>query len=396
MDFGICKPVKLYGLAADPVEVYRTLRERHGPVVPVLLDGDVPAWLVLGYREVCRVAGDARTFARDCRRWNAWDRVPEDWPLMPHVGWTPSVVFAEGAEHRRRSGALGEALDGVRRPEMALACRRIADGLIDGFAADGRADLVDGYARPMSLLAVAWLLGLPEEDVPELAEEADAARNVTGAVDSCKDAHRRMHARMQRLVGERRYRARDDVPSRLLAHPAGLTDEEAALDLLALLVSAHRPTADWIASALRVVLAGGAFGGEPRGDGDALREALWEDTPVQGVIGRWAVHDCVLGDRRIHRGDLLVLGLGAANADPHAQPDGAAPNRAHLSFGHGEHGCPPPAPELAEVVARAAVAALPDRLADVRLAVPAADLEWRPSPWTRGPAALPVEFTPEC
>jgi len=32
-----------------------------------------------------------------------------------------------------------------------------------------------------------------------------------------------------------------------------------------------------------------------------------------------------------------------------------------MSFGHGEHGCPYPAPELAEVIARTAVEVLLDR-----------------------------------
>ena len=33
----------------DPAQLYRDIRREHGPVVPVLLPGDVPAWLVIGY-----------------------------------------------------------------------------------------------------------------------------------------------------------------------------------------------------------------------------------------------------------------------------------------------------------------------------------------------------------
>src|SRR5207302_180620 len=75
-------------------------------------------------------------------------------------------------------------------------------------------------------------------------------------------------------------------------------------------------------------------------------------------------------------------------------PDGAAGNRAQMSFSHGEHGCPYPAPELAEVIAKTSIEVLLDRLPDLTLAVPAGSLEWRPSVWVRGLTSLPVTFTP--
>jgi cytochrome P450 len=65
-----------------------------------------------------------------------------------------------------------------------------------------------------------------------------------------------------------------------------------------------------------------------------------------------------------------------------------------MSFSHGEHGCPYPARELAEIIAQTAVEVLLDRLPDVRLAVAANALVWRPSFLMRGLSALPVTFTP--
>lgn len=69
-------------------------------------------------------------------------------------------------------------------------------------------------------------------------------------------------------------------------------------------------------------------------------------------------------------------------------------NNAFLSFGHGEHRCPFPAQETAEVIARTGIEVLLDRLPDVDLAVPAEQLTRRPSPWLRGLTDLPVLFTP--
>jgi cytochrome P450 len=65
-----------------------------------------------------------------------------------------------------------------------------------------------------------------------------------------------------------------------------------------------------------------------------------------------------------------------------------------VSFGHGEHGCPYPAPELAHVIAQSAIEVLLDRLPDLELLVAADELVWRESVWMRGLHSLPVRFTP--
>src|SRR5437879_2063297 len=86
-----------------------------------------------------------------------------------------------------------------------------------------------------------------------------------------------------------------------------------------------------------------------------------------------------------------------ANNDPQVRPDsydGSVGNHAQMSFSYGEHGSPHPAPEIAEVIAKAAVEVLLDRFPDVLLAVPADALEWRESTMLRGLSALPVKFTP--
>ncbi len=45
-------------------------------MVPVVLDGDAPAWLVLGYRELHQVTGDPVLFSRDSELWNQWGTSP--------------------------------------------------------------------------------------------------------------------------------------------------------------------------------------------------------------------------------------------------------------------------------------------------------------------------------
>ncbi|WP_329577084.1 cytochrome P450 [Streptomyces sp. NBC_01361] len=384
-----------------PSELYRSLRREHGAIAPVLLDGDIPAWLVLGYPEVTYVTSHDELFARDSRRWNQWEHIPADWPLMPFVGYQPSVLFTEGAEHKRRAGVITEALEAVDQFELARDCERIADQLIDAFAGSGRAELMGAFAHALPMRAAVQFCGMPagstdtEQLVDDLRISLDAAEG-----DDPVAAYGRVGARIQQLVKEKRESPGPDVTSRMLAHPAGLTDEEVVQDLISVIAAAQQPTANWICNTLRLLLTDERFALNVSGGrlsvGQALNEVLWLDTPTQNFIGRWAVRDTQLGGRQIRAGDCLVLGLAAANTDPQIWPESqvGAENSAHLSFSNGEHRCPYPAPLLADVIARTAVETLLERLPDLVLAVEPSELTWRPSIWMRGLTALPVQFTP--
>lgn len=207
---------------------------------------------------------------------------------------------------------------------------------------------------------------------------------------------------MGTLVAERRKQPGSDLISRLVNHPAQLRDEEIIPDLVVLLGGGHQPTTEWLSNTLRLMLTDDRFAASLTGARSSVREALtevlWEDTPTQIYLGRYAAHDVELGGQLIRRGDLILLGLAGANSDPQVNPGPESResqgNQAYLSFSHGEHRCPYPAPELAEIIVTAGIEVLLDRLPDVELAVPVDELRWRPSPWIRGLVALPVVFTP--
>ncbi|MFC8282473.1 hypothetical protein ACFUKY_01060, partial [Streptomyces cyaneofuscatus] len=209
-----------------------------------------------------------------------------------------------------------------------------------------------------------------------------------------------------RLVAAKRAHPGDDVTSRMLAHPEPFTDEEYALDLMAITAAGHLTTADWIGNSTRLMLTedqfADALSGGRHSVAEAMNEVLWEDGPTQILAGRWASRDARLGGQNIARGDMLLLGLGAANADPHIRQQvtdqvvrsGQGGNSSHMAFSHGEYRCPFPAQEIAEIIARTGIEVLLDRLPDLELAVPATELMRRPSAFLRGMTALPVRFTP--
>ncbi|WP_374754092.1 cytochrome P450 [Streptomyces sp. SM12] len=387
----------------EPASLYREMRHAYGPVVPVSLPGDVPAWLVIGYREMMQVTGDPALFPRDSGLWNQWETLPEDWPLRPMVNVPqPSVYYTVGAEHQRHLRMLEPALEGVSPFELRRHTEQLADRLIDAFCAGGEADLTADFARPLPALVLGRILGFSDPQALELVRLMAAFTD--GGPDALA-AHQRFGAMMSQLLATKRERPGADVTSRMLASPIEFTDQEYILDLMSLTAAGHIPTSDWIGNSIRLMLTDDRFsaslGGGRHSVAEAMNEVLWEDTPTQILAGRWASRDCQLGGCRISAGDMLLLGLAAANGDPDVhdatnERSGGMRNgnSAHFSFSHGEFQCPFPAQEIAEVIARTAIEVLLDRLPDIDLDVPAETLVRRPSAFLRGMTVLPVRFSP--
>ncbi|MEV6528534.1 cytochrome P450 [Streptomyces sp. NPDC051639] len=394
-------PVPLSGprFQTEPAELYREMRRDHGSVASVVLDGDIPAWLVLGYRELHQVTGDPVLFSRDSDLWNQWDRIPDDWPLLPMIGRKqPSILYTVGERHRERAAMISETLEAVDPFELRTHAERFADELIDAACAKGEIDLVGDYAALLPVRVLATLYGFSEEQGPGLVT---ALNDMINGREGALAGQQHLAGSMARLLADRKADPASDVVSRMLADTSGFTDEEIIQDLMVMMAAGHQPTADWIGNSLRLMLtddrfAASLFGGR-NSVAEAMNEVLWEDTPTQNVAGRWASRDTQLGGHRVRAGDLLLLGLQGANSDPQVRTDGSAltgGNNAHFSFGHGEHRCPFPAQEVAEVIARTGIEVVLDRLPDIDLTVPADSLTRRPSPWLRGLTELPVRFTP--
>lgn len=391
-------PVRLHGprFRNEPGALYRQMRTEHGPVVPVLMEDDVPAWLVIGYRELHHVLSTPSVFTRKSDQWNAWDRVPENWPRLPMVLRRPTLLYSEGEEHRRRSSAVTAVLAAIDPHELRAVTTRMADRLIDAFCGSTGTDLRSAYTSRLPALVLSWLYGLDDRRGEHMAEL------MTAMVDGGEDALRAQRALMEvmgGLVAERRASPGPDVVSRLLTHSAGYSDAEAIPELIVVLGGGNQPTAEWLGNALRLMLTddrfSASFAGARSSVRDALNEVLWEDTPTQIYAGRYAVQDVELGGQLVRRGDMILLGLSGANRDPLVHPgNNDRSNHAHLSFSHGSHRCPYPAQEISETIAVTAIEVLLDRLPDLELAVPEGELRWRPSPWMRGVASLPVTFTP--
>ncbi|MFI7141019.1 cytochrome P450 [Streptomyces massasporeus] len=388
---------RLYGpeAATDPGGIYERLRKEHGSVAPVLLEGDIPAWLVVGYRDSRRVLENPLQFARDARTWRDLreGRIADDSPLVPMLAWRPDCVSQDGEAHRRLRRAVNDALQsaagrGVRRHAM-----RFANKQIDTFAGSGRADLVADYADCLPMIVVARVLGLAEAEGRRLVEScAQVMRGGENAV---------LHdGVIKEILGElaerRRSEPGSDLATGLLEHHAGLDHDEVVSHLRAVLIAAH-VTTNLLARVLALVLTddsrlSGLISGQLNISA-VVEEAMWNSPPLAVLPGRFAVGDVELGGHRVKEGDLLVIGLAPGNLDPEIRPElgvSVHGNQAHLAFGAGPHECP--GQSIGMAVIEIAVDVLLHRLPGLRLAVPSGELTSTASTWMSLLDSLPVEF----
>ncbi|GAA4931552.1 cytochrome P450 [Streptomyces coeruleoprunus] len=391
---------RLYGQEAerDPQALYELLRKEHGPVAPVLLHGDLPAWLVLGHRENLEVMRSPSRFSRDSRNWRMFreGRVAPDSPLRPMIEWQPICVFSDGREHERLRAAVTDSLAQFDRRGIRRYVIRYTNQLVDSFAARGEADLIGDFAEKLPMLVMTQLLGMPEEYGPRLV---DAALDLMKGTETALASNDFVVETLRTLTERKKAGPGHDLASRLIEHEAGLTDNEVLEHLRLVLIAANETTVNLIANTLRMVLTDRRFRANLTGGHmtlpDALEQVLWDEPPLSAIPGRWATGDTVLGGQQIRAGDMLLLGVAAGNVDPEIRPDLAKPlhgNRAHLAFSSGPHECP--GQDIGRAIADTGIDTLLARLPDIRLAVAEGELRTRAAWLSRRLEALPVQFTP--
>nr|WP_311765327.1 cytochrome P450 [Streptomyces zingiberis] len=394
MDTGV---ERLYGpaFAADPAATYARLR-RYGPVAPVELAEGVEAWLVTSYETALDVLRSPERFSADSRRWRARadGTVPDDSPVVPMMMYRPNALWTDGAEHARLRGAINDSLERVDPNALRSYVEQSADTLIDRFGPRGEADLLSEYGAQLPLLVFEQLFGCPPEIGAKLVTGMSAIFNSEG--EEAERGNQLLGESVFQLVALKRSQPGPDITSWMMAHPAGLTDEEMIHQLILLMGAGTEPQQNLICNGLRLLLADDRFAGDLAGGSlpveDALDEVLWTDPPMANYCVHFPLYEQELGNHLLRPGEPVLISLASANNDPSLVSDRRAGNRAHLAWSAGPHGCP--AKDPARLIAAVAVEKLLDRLPDIELAVGVDQLSWRHGPFHRALASLPVRFPP--
>lgn len=387
--------LELYGpgFAADPHGYYRELRAQ-GPLARVRIAPGIDALLVTDYQAAVDLLRDTDTFTKDPRAWQ--EGVPADSPVLPVLGYRPTALFSDGSVHARYRDAINDTLALIEPHLLRTEVAGVAQQLIGAFSATGSGDLIAQYARPLPLHIFTSSFGVPPEDSERIVH------GIVGMMDSAEGAaaaYADLVGVVTGLVADRRARPGRDLTSYLLAHPAGLDDNEAVRQITLIMSAGHDPTTNLIGNALIHMLGDAGHTGSLHGGAttaqEAINEVLWRDPPMANLGAHYPRHDTEFHGVPLRAGQLVLVSFAAANTQSlPALSDSAVRSGtgAHLAWSTGPHRCPAKQPAL--LMAMTAIEQLTSQLCDLELAVDAAELIWRPGPFHRAPAHLPVRFTP--
>lgn len=373
--------------AADPGRVYDELRA-YGPVAPVELSPGVPGMLVTGYEAALEVLRDPDRFPRDARRWQ--EGVPADCPILPIMAYRPTCNMTDDPLRSRLRWSVTDSLDRVDHNELRGFVERSADTLIRRIGPRGEADLRTDYSLILPLLVFNELCGCPAD----LGDRMVAAIQEVLTWTNSEEANMTLGLAVLELMELKRENPGQDVTSWLMSHPAELTVEEAAHQLVMLVGAGSELTQNLILNTLRLLLSDPRFAGDLSGGSlaieDAIDEVLWTDPPLANFAVSYPVEPTDFHGVRLPADQPVVISFAAANTDPSTATDNRVGNRAHLSWGVGPHTCP--AERHARIIATVAIEKLLDALPEMELAVPAEELTWRPGFIQRALSSFPVRF----
>lgn len=393
---------------ADPYPTYALLRRER----PVFYAPQYDLWVVTRYEDVLRVLKEDETFSsRIALHSTPHEPAPEVGRVLDQ-GWPemPIIVESDPPLHTRIRRPISRAFTPRRIAEMEPRIRALAQALLDAFAGEGEADVVDRFAWPLPLRVIGELVGVPEEDLPWLhARSRDwlATYQATAPLEE-QIAQARGFVEFQRyfvsLVEERARAPRDDLTSALIQavaedeEPIGLV--ELAGVPLDLIVAGHVTVTRAIGSALVLLLDAPEELERLREDPalwpGAIEEILRLESPAQGLF-RQTTRDVELGGVRLPAGARLMVHFGSANRDETVfeDPDRFDPSRdrnLHLAFGRGIHVCI--GAPLARLELQIALPMLVDRLRGLRRADDE-PLAYDPVFFARGLASLRVRWDPD-
>jgi cytochrome P450 len=352
---------------------------------PVYFDTARASWLIFRYDDVQRVLLDPLTFSSQ----HDLDSEGKGTALDGLVGMDPP-------QHRLMRNLISQAFTPRVVANMEPQITTIVDRLLDQVDAQGKMDIIEDLAFPLTITVIADLLGIPAAD--------QASFRHWGTLTTSPDADLRYEGLtstsnyFRHLIEQRRQAPTDDLVSALLTAEVDgehLSKEELLSTCSLLLLAGFETTVNLIGNAvvcldehpeaLEQLIA------EPDLLPSAIEEVLRYRSPVP-TIGRVAMSDTVVGGQQIKAGDLVLPLFGAANFDEAHFPNATTfdirrtPNR-HLGFGHGIHFCL--GAPLARMEARIALGALLKRFPSVQR-VRSVALQLRPSPLVYGFQHVPV------
>ncbi|WP_426730017.1 cytochrome P450 [Myxococcus faecalis] len=391
----------------DPYPLYERLRHES----PVHFSEQLHLWVVSRYEDIKAVVLNPDDFLSANAFRNPVPPAPEVLAVLaegyPQV---PALVDDDPPNHTRMRVIVNKALAPHRLSAMEARVSAIATELLDGFAHEGKADLVERLGYPLPARVVGAIMGLPDSDVTRLkqwTEDLVVMSAGNAPVERQVECARGLVSIQKYLaehIAARRRAPTDDLISALIEARYEDTPPLSDVELISLIsmlhFAGHETTANLLGNLLVWVLRAPErlleLREEPGRIPRAIEETLRLDAPVQGMM-RTTRRRVTLGGVEVPEGARLLVLYASGNRDEtvfHAPGEGVLRRPdvgKHLGFGMGIHYCI--GAPLARMEVRLAMELLLKRLPGLRLA-PGEAVRYLPNFLHRGPRQLLVEWDP--
>ncbi|HEX5935298.1 MAG TPA: cytochrome P450 [Pseudorhizobium sp.] len=339
----------------DPNRVYALLHDH----CPTFYWEEQRQWFFTGYDHVNALLRDRR-FGRQILHIATRDELgmvePEPHLKNFDLAERYSLLELEPPEHTRLRTLVNRAFVSRHIERLRPEIEALAEGLIDGFAKSGRAELLSSFADIIPVTMIARMIGIPDEMGPQLLKWSHDYVGMYMFKRTREDEHaadlsaREFAEYVKTLIAERRKAPREDLLSHMIhtEHKGQyLTEDELVSTTIVLLNAGHEATVHQIGNSVRVILESGLSPAQMFRDEAATERAVEETlricAPVH-IFQRWALEDVEIDGISFSRGDKVSLVLAAANLDPRkfTEPLVFKPDRQeapNLSFGAGIHFC---------------------------------------------------------
>jgi cytochrome P450 len=350
-------------------------------------------------------------------------KTPEQLARMPEIPEEArpiaySLIMRDAPDHTRLRKLVQPSFTARSMELLRPRIQHITDVLLDRVErqaaergerpSERRMDLVEAFAYPMPITVISDMLGIPEDNREQVHHWAELLMNTDrfdpALADQRRDQTRAFNAYLETVFEQKRRQPTEDMISQMVhAHEDGdkLSHQELVSMVHILFFAGHVTTVNLIGNGVVALLTHPEQHAKLMAD-PALAKGMVEETlrywgPVDFLSSsRILTADLPLGGTIISRGENVTVGLGAANRDPARFPhpdvfDITRPEaHRNIAFGKGIHVCL--GAPLARLEGQIAFETLFRRYPQLRLAVPAEQLQWGAGAGLRGFKRIPVLF----
>ncbi|RSN06911.1 cytochrome P450 [Streptomyces sp. WAC 05977] len=316
-----------------------------------------------------------------------------------------SFLALDPPDHTRLRRLVSKAFTPRMVEQLAPRIEELAKELVSKALEMGEFDLMTEIAKPLPVVVISELLGVPLADRERFEGWSHAMGRALDpsfliakeTIAAAVAARREFVAYFRELAKDRRKRPTGDLFSDLVSvsdEGDRLSEGELVITAMLLLVAGHETTTNLIGNGVLALLNHPEQHRKLAEDRskipNAIEEMLRYDSPVQ-LTTRLALRDTTVGDQSVGEGAQAVVLLGAANRDPRAYGDPdrfdvGRPSPRHLALGQGIHFC------LGAPLARLEGRTLFEALLGAGLFHRTADPVWVKQVTLRGLESLRLEF----